>query len=96
MANLVIVGGTWCSRCANLNKRDTLERMQAVARERGGQCLSSEYLGGKVKLTWQCDLGHVWDALPTNVVNRRSWCPNCARLRITKKPHLRRRYDVDG
>ena len=95
VGNLVL-GGTWCGRCANLAKRRTLEQMQAVARERGGRCLSTAYLGNQIKLTWQCKLGHVWESSPNNAVNRGAWCPNCFRLRITRNPVLRRRYDAGG
>lgn len=95
VGNLVL-GGTWCGRCANLAKRRTLEQMQAIGRERGGRCLSTAYLENQIKLTWQCKLGHVWESSPNNVVNRGAWCPNCFRLRITLNPVLRRRYDAGG
>ncbi|WP_244384794.1 hypothetical protein [Burkholderia pseudomallei] len=91
-----VLGGAWCRRCANLDKRLTIEEMQAVAKARGGRCLSAEYLGHKFKLTWECHLGHVWSSTPGTVVNRGAWCPNCFRLRITRDPTLRRRYDRDG
>ncbi|CAE6858636.1 hypothetical protein R75461_07860 [Paraburkholderia nemoris] len=70
--------------------------MLEVAHERGGRCLSEEYLGSKVKLVWQCGLGHVWASTPNTVVRLGHWCPNCFRLRMTKNPGLRRRYDADG
>ncbi|WJN78176.1 hypothetical protein OH687_15205 [Burkholderia anthina] len=92
----LVLGGAWCRHCANLAKRRTIEDMQAIAAERGGRCLSTEYHGNRVKLTWQCAHGHVWDSMPNTVVNRGAWCPNCFRLRITRDPVLRRRYDHEG
>lgn len=92
----LVLGGAWCWHCANLAKRRTIEDMQAIAAERGGRCLSTEYHGNRVKLTWQCSRGHVWDSMPNTVVNRGAWCPNCFRLRITRDPALRRRYDHEG
>ncbi len=90
-----VLDGKWCWHCANLARRLTIEDMQAIAAERGGQCLSTEYHGTSVKLTWQCALGHVWDTRPSTVIYRGAWCPNCFRLRITRDPTLRRRYDVE-
>ncbi|WP_423382436.1 hypothetical protein [Burkholderia sp. LMG 32019] len=90
----LVLGGKWCRRCANIAKSRTIEDMQAIAAERGGRCLSTEYHGNRIKLTWQCSLGHVWDSMPNTVINRGAWCPNCFRLRITRNPALRRRYDV--
>ncbi|MDN7629720.1 hypothetical protein [Burkholderia cenocepacia] len=92
----VLEDGTWCRRCAGLRRRHTLETMQQVAHERGGRCLSSEYLGVKVPLSWECHRGHIWQASPDSILNGPSWCPNCALLEKTKKPHLRLKYDYEG
>lgn len=70
--------------------------MQSLAAERGGRCLSTEYLGTTVKLTWQCHQGHVWEAAPTGVKNQGRWCPNCAFLQMTKDPKKRRKWDFEG
>jgi hypothetical protein len=73
--------GTWCPECAALSRRFqdrlTLEDAQEIALERGGRCISEEYLGSQFKLTWQCSLGHTWQAKITPV-RRGSWCPECA------------------
>jgi Zn finger protein HypA/HybF involved in hydrogenase expression len=92
--HLVLTRKTWCLQCANLNRRLTIEQMREVAHARGGRCLSETYLGGKVKLTWECHLGHVWSSTPGTVLYRGAWCPNCFRLRITRDPLLRKRYDT--
>jgi hypothetical protein len=74
--------GTWCLECYNLRRRfrtkDSIERMEKLARRRGGHCLSSEYVNSKCKLLWQCEKGHCWRAVPESV-GRGSWCPVCAR-----------------
>ncbi|SAK80992.1 hypothetical protein AWB75_05051 [Caballeronia catudaia] len=87
--------GLWCKRCGNLARRTPIETLQAIAAERGGQCLSSESIGNKVKHTWQCHLGHVWQATPSNVKQGR-WCPNCANLERSKQRAKRERWDVRG
>lgn len=56
----------------------TLKDLQEVAVKRGGVLLSSVYLGGQTKLTWQCGVGHVWEARPCDIKNSKSWCARCA------------------
>lgn len=69
----------WCPVCAKKSVgRFTLEDMQKLAREHEGRCLSSEYLGTKKKLTWECKEGHVWRTTPFAIKHRHSWCPVCA------------------
>ncbi|WP_254700420.1 hypothetical protein [Trinickia violacea] len=92
----LVLAGTWCRLCANRRRMPTIERMQQIAQGRGGRCLSEEYLGNKIKLTWECSRGHVWRSAPNTVANCGAWCPSCARLRLTFDPLKRKRYDVDG
>ncbi|MGH8780566.1 hypothetical protein [Paraburkholderia sp.] len=82
----LILVGKWCRLCANQRMRRTIEDMREVARQRGGLCLSTEYRDCESKLTWQCAIGHVWEAAPRNVHSRRTWCPHCARLNKGKQP----------
>jgi len=70
--------GTWCKDCTGI-KSYTLEDMKRMARERGGECLSTEYLDMNVKLEWTCRRKHVWKATPNTCVYRKSWCGKCAR-----------------
>lgn len=67
--------GSWCPFCAGKNR--TIEDMNAIAKERGGICLSKEYRTASSKLLWRCSKGHEWEAI-TNSVIRGSWCPYCA------------------
>jgi hypothetical protein len=78
--------GSWCRRCSveiNAAKlRITLEEIRSLAKSKGGECLSTQYIGNKnSKLQWQCAQGHVWQASLGKVRNSGSWCPICARLR---------------
>ena len=75
--------GSWCPVCAAEDRKLTIENMQAIARERGGECLSTEYLNSRSSLQWRCAQGHVWWARPNHVKpygpqNRGNWCPECA------------------
>jgi len=71
--------GQWCPECAGLKKR-TIVEMKEFAESRGGKCLSKKYINGKTKLRWQCDNGHIWEAVPNSVINGNSWCSECAGL----------------
>jgi hypothetical protein len=66
--------GSWCPHCAGRAWLG-MEPMHKVAAERGGKCLSTEYLGGHVKLRWECDKGHEWEATPAHV-RHGHWCPH--------------------
>jgi hypothetical protein len=69
--------GTWCPTCSG-RKALTIEDMRALAETRGGRCLSSEYLGSRVALQWECENKHVWLAIP-NSVRQGTWCRQCPR-----------------
>lgn len=67
---------SWCPECAG--RGQTLLHMEALARAKGGTCLSSEYEGALVPLRWRCAAGHEWEATP-NAVKYGRWCPSCRR-----------------
>jgi hypothetical protein len=64
---------------------DSLGRLNAAASARGGQCLSTQYLGLSVKYWWECSAGHTWEALGSSIVHRKSWCPQCHRERLRSR-----------
>ena len=68
---------SWCPDCAGSRKL-TIEEMCAIAKERGGKCLSKRYVNGKTKLEWECAAGHRWKSLPTSVKNDGDWCLKCS------------------
>jgi hypothetical protein len=54
-----------------------IEKAKSWAKEKGGRCLSTGYLGLHGKLRWQCELEHeVWEASPAKIYAGR-WCPTC-------------------
>lgn len=68
----------WCRSCTvNLKKR-TISEMHIIAQERGGKCLSNEYVDFHSKIKWECNCGFVWESKPSNVITSNSWCPKCA------------------
>jgi hypothetical protein len=75
--------GSWCPVCAVEDRKLTIEDMRAIARDRGGECLSKEYVNSRSRLQWRCAQGHVWWAKPNHVKlygpqGRGSWCPECS------------------
>lgn len=73
-----IKGGRWCPICAN-SSSITIEEMQAIAHQRGGQCISARYISSRTHLLWECKKGHKWKAAPSSV-KLGTWCPVCARI----------------
>ncbi|CZH11661.1 Uncharacterised protein [Legionella pneumophila] len=69
--------GSWCPECAGVAKL-TLDEMKQLAERKKGKCLSNAYINSDSKLTWECEFGHQWDALPNSIKNKKSWCPECA------------------
>lgn len=73
--------GTWCPVCSTKRRgdalRDDIDSCICMAQQRGGQCISPEYVDCKTKLHWQCAMGHEWDATWSNI-QRGGWCPVCA------------------
>lgn len=67
--------GQWCPKCVGQIKH-TLQDMQNIAKERGGKCLSKEYINGKTKLLWECKQNHEWYARYNDILRGR-WCPIC-------------------
>lgn len=73
-----IKNGTWCPICAG-NTMSNIDEMCKIAAVKNGKCLSQTYLGAHVKLKWQCEKAHTWEASPANVKSGK-WCPYCAGL----------------
>ena len=73
-----IFGGRAYSRA--MSARLTLDHMCRLAAERGGACLSTQYVNSATALEWACALGHRWKAVPSSV-RQGHWCKQCADAR---------------
>ncbi len=80
--------GSWCPKC--WGQGQTISDMNKIAKERGGKCLSNEYVDSKTPLRWRCAEGHTWEARPNNV-KFGTWCPVCAKKQRGLK---KRKYDL--
>jgi len=75
--------GGWCPVCAKPDPIEVMEQMRRAAKELGGECSSTEYLGVRLKYRWRCEKGHEWYAR-WDSVRAGSWCPRCAATRTAK------------
>lgn len=71
-----ILAGSWCPGCAHV-PANGLAGVQAIARERGGRCLSPIYVAARPGMQWRCAEGHEWFAPPARI-RKGTWCPTCA------------------
>ena len=58
-------------------KTITIEEMHLLAAKRGGKCISTTYINQKIKLEWECSVGHKWWAAPEKIKYANTWCPDC-------------------
>ena len=68
---------SWCPICSGRIILAHIQSLQKIAEQRGGKCLSKEYINSKTKLLWKCAEGHEWLATPSSIKSGR-WCPLCA------------------
>lgn len=55
-----------------------LAEVQQIATEKGGVCLSAEYINNRTPLKFRCKDGHEWSATPNTIVSQGSWCLLCS------------------
>lgn len=67
--------------------RWTIEKIEQIANERGGICLSKEYVNIRQKISFKCNNGHIWGAYLSNI-NSGTWCPVCARIKTAESQRL--------
>ena len=62
----------------------TLDIVKALAKERGGECLSDEYINSKTKMTFKCcNPEHPpWEAKYHNI-RLGKWCKMCYKEKVT-------------
>jgi len=87
-----IKSGRWCHDCRykrmwETRPKHSIQELRDIALQHGGECLSSEYKGLKVKLKWRCQLGHEWETTPANILEGR-WCIKCKKIKTHRKNTL--------
>ena len=74
--NSLLSKKTWCRECLGTKKRN-IDEMRIIGNERGGMCLSIEYVNDFSKLEWECCEGHKFWTSPNNIKHGK-WCPECS------------------
>jgi hypothetical protein len=73
--------GAWCRQCDHRKiPEEHLQWLQNYAIERGGKCLSNEFINRSTKIAFECAEGHQWELLPTTIFYDQTWCKKCAGL----------------
>lgn len=68
-----------------------LNRINRIASNHNGKCLSAHCENLKQKLLWECEKGHRWRTTIDSVLYSGSWCPECAgnrKLSLIELQHL--------
>jgi hypothetical protein len=73
-------------------KRYTIEDCHRVAKERGGECLSTKYINSRAQCSWRCNkCGYEWDA-PFKRIMEGRWCRECD---IKRRALAALKYTID-
>nr|QBK85813.1 MAG: uncharacterized protein LCMAC101_04080 [Marseillevirus LCMAC101] len=93
--NNVFYGCTWCRECSyasrtykNNFKKYTISDLQIVASEKGGLCLSEEYISANKRYTWKCKRDHIWKTSFGNVFYSGTWCVQCQKLSLKEAQEI--------
>jgi hypothetical protein len=87
----IINKGQWCPECGKEEwRKKHLEALIEAAKERGGECLSNEYISDSIKLKFKCDKGHEF-LLNGTAMHRGQWCKQCSFKAIADK----RKHSID-
>jgi hypothetical protein len=70
--------GSWCPRCSE-RARHTIDDVQAMAAEHGGECLSVPIDGSLDVLRFRCRVGHLFES-NANRLQQGHWCPRCRQM----------------
>jgi hypothetical protein len=61
-----------------IRRKSKLSELRKAASDKGGRCLSSEYLGAKAKHLFECSKGHQWKTSASRMIHGKDWCPSCS------------------
>lgn len=71
-----IKAGQWCPYCAEKAPLNLID-LNEIAKQKGGRCLSTEYINSQTHLIWECAEGHQWKTT-ARTIKHGAWCPYCA------------------
>ena len=65
--------GHWCKQCLCYS----LDDIKKIARERGGECLSTHMNNTDDRLQFKCHYEHTWETSAHHVIYDGTWCGEC-------------------
>ena len=73
---------SWCPACGMEKRKKTrrinhFETLRKLARSKGGECISQDYVSNDDPLLWMCSAGHEWTATARSISQRKTWCRKC-------------------
>ena len=72
-----------CNICRVSRKKITIQTCKDFANTKNGECLSTEYKNAHIKILWECNMKHKWEANFNSIRDQHSWCPVCAGKLLT-------------
>jgi thiol-disulfide isomerase/thioredoxin len=85
MTSRNILTDHWCLECHRIEEREKqFNKIKALAKKKGGECISSNYVDGSSRLKFQCSQGHTW-SLRATAFCRGFWCKICSRNEVCAK-----------
>lgn len=76
--------GKWCKAC--VRNTYTVEKLQSLAKDRGGRFLGKSYKNLYQKHKWECSKGHRWEASLASTLKH--WCRKCSTQKNAEKRRL--------
>lgn len=65
-----------------------------LAESKGGKCLSTEYISASTKMEWQCEFGHIWHPILSNILSGH-WCRRCSEIAKNDKKRYSLQHCID-
>lgn len=72
-----VLNNHWCHECGG-SLQKTIEDCYNLAKDRGFEFLSTEYIKNSTKYLWRCEHGHEWESQYQHIRNG-SGCPFCSK-----------------
>tara|TARA_B100001123_G_C15328764_1_gene1030479 strand:- start:3360 stop:4133 length:774 start_codon:yes stop_codon:yes gene_type:complete len=72
----------WCKICKGQKIFD-IQDFKDFAEEKGGKCLSKEYINYKTNLEFECAIGHRFSRTPAHLYDNKQprWCSKCGEVK---------------
>lgn len=76
------LAGAGCQICmldkiGDKNRKYTFEEMQDLAKQYGGELISTVFKNVSTSLDWKCSKGHVFKKTPQQIMTAHTWCDVC-------------------